>query len=76
MVRSSLAAIGVDYCELGRGAVEKAVRGDKVKRHDITAVKNARQEGNSRQKKIVNVKGNPGLETSAGGRGKHGKHCK
>jgi len=66
VVRATLGAIGVDYSELSSGGVKEAGGGEEVKCHDITRVEKPGQEGNSRQKGTINVKGNVRLATSAG----------
>jgi len=76
MVSATLGAIGVDYCELRRRGVKKAVRGEEVNRHDISPVEKPGQEENSRQKGTIYIKGNTGLTSSAGSGGKHRKHSK
>jgi len=76
VVETTLRAVRVDDREASRGGVEKTVRGEEVQCHNITPSEEAGQEGNSIQKKAVNVKSNAGFAAPVSGRGKHSEQIK
>jgi len=48
VVGAAFGAVGVDYCKASGGGVKETIRGEEVKRHDISPPKQPREEGNSR----------------------------
>jgi len=76
IVEMTLPAVGVDDRKATGGRFENAVRGEEVQGHDIIPSEEAGQEGNSSEKRAINVEGNAGLAATMGRGGKSSKQIK
>jgi len=76
IVETTLRAVAVDDHKTSRGGVKETVRGEEVQSHNITRSEKGGQEGNSSQKRTINVKGNSGLAATIGEGGKNSKQIK
>jgi len=76
IVETTIRAIGVDDRKTSGGGVAETIRGEEVHSHNITPAERPGQEGNSRQKRAVNIEGHLGLTATVGRRGENRKQVK